>query len=265
MIDLITRDAWGARQPKGAYTAISTTRGVKVHYTGGRVDPRIVDDHDRCVAVVKKIQAFHMDGNGWLDIGYSMIGCPHRKVFVGRGPHRLPAANGAGLNSGHYAVLGLVGNSGLVTPPDGILHAIVDAIGYLREHGGAGREIKGHRDGYATDCPGGPLYAWVKQGAPRPGAAPVPRDPDPDPIAGPDSTPVPEFVRTLRLAEPMMHGPDVAAWQQGARRFVPELVVDGWYGPDSREACQVVQHTARMPVTGQVDPETWLLTWVWEP
>jgi len=38
---------------------------------------------------------------------------------------------------------------------------------------GAGKEIKGHRDGYATACPGGPLYAWVQKGAPRPaGAAP---------------------------------------------------------------------------------------------
>src|SRR5690606_20045753 len=45
--------------------------------------------------------------------------------------------------------------------------AIRDGIDLLRRHG-AGGEIKGHRDGYATACPGGPLYAWVQKGAPRP-------------------------------------------------------------------------------------------------
>ncbi|GAX55789.1 hypothetical protein [Streptomyces olivochromogenes] len=29
-------------------------------------------------------------------------------------------------------------------------------------------EKLGRHDGYATECPGGPLYAWVKKGAPRP-------------------------------------------------------------------------------------------------
>src|SRR5690606_427761 len=117
-IDLVPRKEWGARSPKGSYSRLDSTKGVKIHYTGGRVDPGIVDDHDRCVALVRSIQNSHMDGNGWIDIGYSLACCPHRKVFVGRGPHRLPAANGPGLNAGHYAVLGLVGSSGLVEPPD---------------------------------------------------------------------------------------------------------------------------------------------------
>lgn len=168
MIDLVSRAAWGARAPRGSYGRLTSTRGVKVHYTGGQVSLDIVNDHAKCVAMVKSIQAMHMDGNGWMDIGYSMVACPHRKVFEGRGPGRLPAANGPGLNGGHYAVLGLVGSSGLVTPPDAMLHGIRDAIEWLRAEGGAGLEIKGHRDGYSTSCPGGPLYAWVRAGAPRP-------------------------------------------------------------------------------------------------
>ncbi|MEV4093778.1 peptidoglycan recognition protein family protein [Streptosporangium saharense] len=168
MIDLVSRSTWGARAPSGSYTTLASTRGVKVHYTGGHVDPATLTDHSRCVAAVRGIQRGHMDGNGWIDIGYSMIACPHRKVFVGRGPGHLPAANGPGLNSAHYAVLGLVGTSGVVTPPDGVLHGIRDAIEWLRAKGGAGKEIKGHRDGYSTDCPGDALYAWVQAGAPRP-------------------------------------------------------------------------------------------------
>ncbi len=34
-----------------------------------------------------------------------------------------------------------------------------------------GRQLSkhGHRDGFATECPGGRLYAWVKAGMPAPG------------------------------------------------------------------------------------------------
>lgn len=167
-MQLVTRKAWGARSPRDTAERLSSTKGVKVHYTGDTVDPRLRDDHDRCVARVRQIQNSHMDGNGWNDIGYSALVCPHAHVFVGRGPHALPAANGAGLNTGHYAVCGLVGNKGLTKPTAAMLGGIRDAIEWLRREGDAGTEIKGHRDGYATDCPGGPLYTWVKEGAPRP-------------------------------------------------------------------------------------------------
>jgi hypothetical protein len=114
-----------------------------------------------------------MDGNSWVDIGYSMVVCPHRYVYVGRGPKVLPSANGPGLNAGHYAVLGLVGSSGLIEPSDDMLHGIRDAIDYLRDKGNAGDEIKCHKDGYATSCPGAALTAWVRRGAPRPDGSPA--------------------------------------------------------------------------------------------
>lgn len=148
-------------------------RGVKVHYTGGRENPAMERDHSLCDNRARSVQNGHMDGNGWTDVGYSYLVCPHGKVFVGRGYGNLPAANGPGMNSGHYAVLGMVGNSGLTKPTDAMLHGIRDVIEYLRGRG-VGTEIKGHRDGYATDCPGGPLYAWVRRGAPRPSTRPTP-------------------------------------------------------------------------------------------
>jgi len=62
----------------------------------------------------------------------------------------------------------MVGNKGLVDPSDDMLNGIRDAIEYVRAKGDAGNEIKGHRDGYSTDCPGPKLYPWVQKGAPRP-------------------------------------------------------------------------------------------------
>ncbi|WP_245966676.1 hypothetical protein [Sphaerisporangium album] len=173
MIDLVTRAAWGARAPRGSYSPLLSTRGVKVHYTGDRVDPALLDDHDRCVAKVRQVQAFHMDGNGWIDIGYSMVACPHRKVFVGRGPGHVCAANGGGLNSAHFAVLALVGNAGLVEPNDELLLGVMDAIDYLREHGGAGKEIKGTATATppaarGTPCTGGCARARPGRAGSRP-------------------------------------------------------------------------------------------------
>ena len=165
---LISRKSWGARSARAAASYLGSTRGVKVHYTGGAENTRMEHDHSLCAGRVRGIQNGHMDGNGWNDVGYSALVCPHGDVFVGRGLHALPAANGEGLNSGHYAVCGLVGNKGLTQPTPAMLNGIRDAIEWLRKEGGAGNEIKGHRDGYATDCPGGPLYAWVRKGAPRP-------------------------------------------------------------------------------------------------
>lgn len=262
-IDLITRKEWGARAPKGPLEHLASTKGVKVHYTGGRVDPHLVDDHDLCAAAVRGIQRSHMDGNGWIDIGYSWIGCPHRKVFEGRGLHHLPAANGAGLNSGHYAVLGLVGNSGLVVPPEQLLHGIVDAIEYARAHGNAGREVKGHRDGYATDCPGPALYAWVKAGAPRPagGGDSVPSPPPPVPVGK-----APAFPGRLLAYPPVTNGADVYAWQAQMHDRGWDLIPDAVYGPRSKDACREFQedstaHGWPLDADGIVGPATWKAAW----
>ncbi len=171
-----SRAAWGARRPRSA-GHLAATRGVKAHYTGGRVDPATLTDHEACRAAVRVIQAQHMDGNGWADLGYSMVVCGHDRAMIGRGPHVLPAANGPGLNSGHYAVLLLVGTSGVTEPTDGMKRAFHGARTYLRTHGAAGPAIEGHRDGYATDCPGTPVYAWVRAGAPLPLTPPAPSAP----------------------------------------------------------------------------------------
>ncbi|GAA0941432.1 peptidoglycan-binding protein [Nonomuraea longicatena] len=182
--------------------------------------------------------------------GNTYVACPHRKVFEGRGAHHLPAANGAGLNSGHYAVLGLVGNAGLVEPPDAMLDGILDAIEYLRQRGGAGSEIKGHRDGYSTDCPGDPLYSWVRRGAPRPGTT----TPTPRPTA-------PAFPGRLLSYPPVVRGDDVRTWQQQMSTRGWNIDVDGAYGAGSREVCRRFQRNQGIPDDGVVGPVTWRLAW----
>ncbi|MFI6986016.1 GH25 family lysozyme [Embleya sp. NPDC050154] len=176
-LKLVPRSEWGARAyltPGGATKYSAARRGVKVHYLG---TPYSFGDHDGCAAYVRRLQASHMDGNGWSDIGYSFIVCEHGYVHEGRGLARRNSANGTTtLNEQHYAVCALLGSSGSTTPTPEQLHGLRDAIEYCQARGPAGGEIRGHRDGYSTDCPGGPLYAWVQAGAPRPNAGSVQGD-----------------------------------------------------------------------------------------
>lgn len=181
---LVSRAQWGARayrQPSGATTYSRARRGVKLHYLGSAYSDRT---HDRCDDYIRQIQAQHMDENGWSDIGYSFLVCTHGYVYEGRGLRRRNSANGnTTLNEQDYAVCLLVGSSGLTKPTDAQLHGVRDAIDYCRKEGPAGSWLGGHRDGYATTCPGDAIYAWVQRGAPRPNT-PTPPKEDEDPMAG---------------------------------------------------------------------------------
>ncbi|KAJ9413420.1 hypothetical protein QL093DRAFT_2122897 [Fusarium oxysporum] len=89
--------------------------------------------------------------------------------YDGRGKGHQCGANGdKQLNANHYAVLAFLGKNGVSQPSQSQIMGIQDAIAYLRR-AGAGNEIKGHRDGYSTECPGEPLYKLVKDGTLDPG------------------------------------------------------------------------------------------------
>ncbi|MFG2780837.1 peptidoglycan-binding protein [Streptomyces prunicolor] len=165
---LVTRAALG--WPASAAPIQTSTKGTKVHYEGTPVSTKLLTDHDACIAEWKAIRKSHLANTkeNYSDIAYNYGACPHGYLLEGRGIGKRTGANGnQPLNIAHYAIVGLVGSEGLTKPTDAMLGAIRDGIDLLHEHG-AGTEIKGHKDGYATECPGGPLYAWVGKGAPRP-------------------------------------------------------------------------------------------------
>ncbi|MDQ0829548.1 hypothetical protein QF032_001392 [Streptomyces achromogenes] len=174
---LIVRSAWGARPSRYDLVYIAGTEGVKIHYEGTYVPKSLAaaDAHGSCPGHVRDIQASHLANTkeDYSDIAYNAMVCPHGSVFEGRGLHRKTGANGnQPLNAKDYAVCAMLGDSGLVQPTNAMLDGLVDAVQWLRSGGGAGGEILGHRDGYATSCPGDPLYAWVKAGAHRPDGTP---------------------------------------------------------------------------------------------
>jgi len=182
-VKLVTRSDLG--WPESAAPPQATTLGVKVHYEGTAVSTDLLSDHEACLREWQSIRASHLANpkEHWLDVAYNYAACPHGFLMEGRGiGHRTGANGNQPLNRDHYAIVGLVGDSGVTQPTDAMLDAIRDGIELLQRNG-AGPEIKGHRDGFPTDCPGEPLEAWVRAGAPRSGAGPGP---------GPGLEPFPE-------------------------------------------------------------------------
>lgn len=153
-------------------------KGVKVHYVG---KSGYTGEHSGCVRYWTGIRNMHLANKeeNYSDVAYNLAVCQHGYILEGRGAGHQTGANGnQSLNRDHYAIVVLIGGS---TEPSSVaVEALKEAILYLRMRG-AGNEIKGHRDGFATSCPGGPLYSLVNSGALEPGDY---HEPDYEPFPG---------------------------------------------------------------------------------
>ncbi|PGH04570.1 hypothetical protein GX51_03402 [Blastomyces parvus] len=162
-IKWVSRKQWGARPAKSSMTPVGNPKGVKIHYVGGAI-PK--GGHSKCAGKLRNIQIQHHNDRtqGYGDIAYTLAVCQHGYVFEARGAKWQTGANGNGqLNRDHQSVLGLVGSVGDTQPSKQMIQGIKDAVTYLRGKG-CGKEVKGHRDGFPTACPGGPLYKLLKDG-----------------------------------------------------------------------------------------------------
>lgn len=244
---LVTRAALG--WPPSAAPLQASTSGVKVHYEGTPVSTRLLADHDACIDEWKAIRASHLANTteNYSDVAYNYAACSHGYLLEGRGIGRRTGANGnQDLNRAHYAIVGLVGSSGLTEPTDAMLHAIRDGIDLLRQNG-AGSEIKGHRDGFATSCPGGPLYAWVQRGAPRPGTTPTEED-DMTPEQAKQLADLTTAVKGLAAAVKRIEDKQrIAPWQ-----YKQEGLTDT---RDMNQILRDVDKTVRVTATGGMTPE----------
>lgn len=178
---LVTREQWGARPPAGSINTISAhPLGVAVHYEAVNVGNAT---HVTCEQRVREIQSFHMGLRGWSDIAYNYLACQHGYLYEGRGTGKGSAANGTTqANLDYYAVCGLIGPTDVPTPQ--LVTAIGDGINLCRA-ASAGNLVVGHRDLFATACPGAALYKLVQgkqwSGFVTPAPAPV----KPAPVVAP--------------------------------------------------------------------------------
>lgn len=94
------------------------------------------------------------------------------------------------------------------------------------------------------------LVHFSPGGAPAP-AAPAASGEHPPPFAG----------RTLMLKTPPVSGPEAKAWLGQMRRRGWKLDNPDAYDARADEVCQQFQKQKGLPVTGQVDAQTWAAAW----
>lgn len=242
-MNFVSRDQWGARPPYGAYTSINSTCTTG-HWEGPGMGSF---PHDSCATKVRGIQAYHMDNNGWSDIAYNGVACPHGYVFEGRGPGHRSAANGTNASNDTSAVICYLGGEGDAFTPEG-QQAMTDGANWLGDP-----MTKGHRDWYATACPGDVIYGWITSGASS-GVAP-----GPGPVPQPPSGAAPPYPGTLLVNFTTNHG--AATWQQQMANRGWTLTVDDLYGGKSEHVCRQFQSEKGLTVDGIVGPQTWEATW----
>lgn len=156
----VSRSSWGARSPSGSGNSLTGSgKGVCLHWEGPELGSR---PHNECDNLMRSIQNYHMDTQGWSDIAYNLAVCEHGYIFEGRGKGKGSGANGTSDSNHNYpSVCALVGeNDPQTTTLD---NAIADAVAKLRSWG-VGSAMKGHRDFVSTSCPGNSIYNKMRDG-----------------------------------------------------------------------------------------------------
>ena len=179
---IVPRLAWGADETirRGPPSYASEVRFAIVHHTAGRNDY----SRSEAAAIVKGIQLFHVQGNGWNDIGYNFLVDRFGTIYEGRygGVDRnVIGAHALGFNTGSVGIA-LLGTYGSTKPSEAALDAIakliawrldlahVDPTSFVNVISGGSEKyapgipvllnaVSGHRDTGLTECPGNALYS----------------------------------------------------------------------------------------------------------
>ncbi|MFC4498367.1 MULTISPECIES: peptidoglycan recognition protein [Streptomyces] len=189
---IVTRSGWGAdeslRETGFRYT--TTVKAAFVHHTATGNAYKC----SQAASVIRGIYRYHVKSMGWRDIGYNFLVDKCGTIYEGRAGGVANAVLGAhtlgfNTNSTGIAVLGTFSST---KPGSATVNAIAQLTAwklglfganpngktYLKSGGGnlypKGKNVRlnvisGHRDGFATDCPGKQLYG--KLGSARTAAA----------------------------------------------------------------------------------------------
>lgn len=171
------RAEWGARPYRGTPDEAPKLSMAVVHHSAGATD-------QPTATILRSIQAYHMDGRGWSDIGYNFAVDPSGAVWEARqgGIDRaIIGAHATGFNARSTGVV-ILGDYDARAPTAASLIAVQQIISWKfalhhavpsgkhvyragtdSKFGPAGTSVAldrviGHRDVGITSCPGGNVY-----------------------------------------------------------------------------------------------------------
>ncbi|MEU8264016.1 peptidoglycan-binding domain-containing protein [Micromonospora sp. NPDC048999] len=225
-VTIIPRSQWGARPPRNAeQVQLSSRTGFTVHYSAGP-----------STQTPRQIQNYHMDSQGWDDIGYNFLVDRNGQIYEGRG-WSIQGAHATGYNTTHLGVC-FIGRDGEATSRTA---AAIRAL-YQYANRLCGRTLDktwhGGLPGQSTECPGSALRAWVQGGMQ---GSDLPITDGTDGVGGAMTS-----VRT------------VAAQQRAVNGLgrTPPLTVDGIWGPLTEAGVRWLQTKVGVDADGLWGPQT---------
>lgn len=171
--DICTRACWGARAPQSGILQMGSLTRAVIHHTANAHEFNTTS-HAQTRANLRAIQNFHMDVNGWTDIGYHFLVDRLGNRFEGRfssiNSRPRGAHDGNNSNSMGFTMMGYFHSPVNQSPPAVMRNALYDIIAWKMPDGWSpfgggwynGRSsvgfLCGHRDVMATACPGDTYY-----------------------------------------------------------------------------------------------------------
>ena len=184
---LITRAQWGADESlrNCGPDYVDKVKGAIVHHT---VNTNTYSA-DQAAGLVRGIYAYHVNGNGWCDIGYQFLVDRFGRLYEGRfgGDYKnVVGAQAQGFNMQSFGISSIAnhdpGTSGAAAPSSAVLSAIGKLIGWKAwlngwdpstsvsyTSAGSSRwdegtvitkpRVSGHRDFNLTTCPGDLMFS----------------------------------------------------------------------------------------------------------
>ncbi len=170
-----SRASWSARAPASTPSYAPSVRLAVVHHTASSNGYSAA----QVPGIIRSIQAYHMDSNGWSDIAYNFMVDRFGGIWEGRaGGTTRPVigAHARGFNTGSVGV-SVIGNYQGTAASAASLEAVSRITGYRLQEYGVGPQTRvnvtslgsttipagqvvnlpavvGHRDVGATSCPG---------------------------------------------------------------------------------------------------------------
>ncbi len=161
----VNRQGWNC--PQGAtFPSITKVTHLIVHHSASA---NVANDWR---AVVLSFWNFHVNTNGWADIGYNLLIDPNGTLYEGRGGgENVTGAHFCGKNGGTMGIC-MIGTYTNTQASEAARKTLVDVLAWkaCRDninplesllHTSSGlnlNRISGHRDGCSTECPGEQLY-----------------------------------------------------------------------------------------------------------
>lgn len=181
---IVTRLGWGADESlrEAGFVYTSTVKAAFVHHSASGNNYTCKD----APKVLRSLYRYHVVSSGWRDIGYNFAVDKCGTVYEGRAGGVAKAVQGAhtmGFNTDSMGIA-VIGTYTTTAPPAAAVKAVAQLTAWklglfnrdprakttLKSGGGnlfaKGTNVKlnvisGHRDGFATECPGKLLYGQL--------------------------------------------------------------------------------------------------------